>query len=229
MSRSRIPRAGDRLDRARGSRETRPPIASRRAASARPHWSTAALSVVGDSRLTSASIVSSNHGRSSRQKSRRLIIVGMILSEDTKADLPSLLCPLFPLCPLCTGCLCAAAGAATVSRRAAAASTRAPGTRAATDGDSHRHEPRRQHPQPRRAKRCWACRFIRARSSSRRTTPDADSATTFSVQPASFVDLVAYYRTVLKDKGRARVRRAGNPRVRRRQVQREHDGVPARA
>src|SRR5204863_3143844 len=46
--------------------------------------------------------------------------------------------PLFRLFPLCP-CPCpgfrATAGAATVSRRASTASTRAPGARAATDGD----------------------------------------------------------------------------------------------
>ena len=45
--------------------------------------------------------------------------------------------------------------------------------------------------------------------------------------PATFVDLVAYYRTVLKQKGELGLRRAGHPRVRRRQVSRRDDGVSA--
>src|SRR3954447_14420050 len=49
-----------------------------RAASSAPQRSTAALSVVGDSRRTSVSMVSTSHGCSRRQKSRRLIIGGMI-------------------------------------------------------------------------------------------------------------------------------------------------------
>src|SRR5207302_1649150 len=47
----------------RGSVVTRPPIASRRAASSAPQRSTALLSVVGDSRRTSVSIVSSSQSR----------------------------------------------------------------------------------------------------------------------------------------------------------------------
>src|SRR5713101_3757362 len=51
-----------------------------RAASSVPQRSTAALSVVGDSRRTSASIVSSSQLRSSRQKSRSVIIVDGIMT-----------------------------------------------------------------------------------------------------------------------------------------------------
>ena len=72
------------------------------------------------------------------------------------------------------------------------------------------------------------CRSTRARSSSRRTTPAAASATTCSARPPSFVDLVTYYRTALKQQGRAGLRRAGDPPVRRRQIPRGDDGVSAR-
>ena len=43
----------------------------------------------------------------------------------------------------------------------------------------------------------------------------------------SFVDLVAYYRTRAQTEGRARLRGAGDARVRRGQVRREDDGVSA--
>ena len=49
------------------SRVTLPPIVRRRDASSAPHRSTAALSVVGDSRRTSASAVSRSQSRSQRQ------------------------------------------------------------------------------------------------------------------------------------------------------------------
>src|SRR5439155_18300772 len=61
-------------------RVTRPPIASRRDASSAPHRSTAALSVVGDTRRTRASVVSSTHSRSPQQKSRRSISELMLLA-----------------------------------------------------------------------------------------------------------------------------------------------------
>ena len=75
---------------------------------------------------------------------------------------------------------------------------------------------------------CSACRFIRARSSSRPTTPAAGSATTFSAQRRRLSIWSAYYRTVLKHKGELVLRRAGDPRIRRRQVPRGDDGVSAR-
>src|SRR5262245_13047901 len=46
-------------------------MASRRDASSRPSRSTAAVAVVGDSRRTSASVVSTSQSRLARQKSRR--------------------------------------------------------------------------------------------------------------------------------------------------------------
>ena len=52
----------------------------------------------------------------------------------------------------------------------------------------------------RRRKSRSACRSIPARSSSRRSTPDAASATPVRIA-ASFVDLVAFYRDALKQKG----------------------------
>src|SRR5262249_10298699 len=54
-------------------------MASSRPASSAPQRSTAALSVDGDSMRTSASIVSSSHARSARQKSRSRIIGFMLL------------------------------------------------------------------------------------------------------------------------------------------------------
>src|SRR5262252_6309375 len=62
----------------RGSIDTRPPSAVRRAAISAPHRSTAALSSVGDSILARLWIVSSSHGCSARQKSRRRIISLML-------------------------------------------------------------------------------------------------------------------------------------------------------
>jgi hypothetical protein len=72
------------------------------------------------------------------------------------------------------------------------------------------------------------CRFIRARSSYGHTTPDADSATTFSVRAAAFVDLVAYYRTVLKDKGELVFDVPATHEFDVGKFNEEHDGVPAR-
>ena len=104
-------------------------------------------------------------------------------------------------------CSCHAAGSAAVPgaastcrgrRRPPAAAHRRPRLPAASRGVAPAAA---CAPTPRRPKRCSACRSIRARSSSRRTTPAAASASTSSASTASFVDLVTYYRNVLKQTG----------------------------
>ena len=112
------------------------------------------------------------------------------------------------LCVLVPSGRCARRG----SRRAAVAPQPfpRPGRSAPAPPPASRTPPPTAAPAPARARtagsrrpprRRSACRSIRARSSSRRTTPDAASATTCSARTASFVELVTYYRTALKQRG----------------------------
>ena len=73
-------------------------------------------------------------------------------------------------------------------RPAAAQPPAAPAAPAPADGGADRSDARRAD-------------LSRARSSSRRTTPAAASGSTSSASAASFVDLVTYYRTLLKQRG----------------------------
>ena len=128
-------------------------------------------------------------------------------------------------------CLVSVAAAAAARRRSRSrgrqpAQPRTPPPPAPPTAAPHRPAPGQRRGR-RRPRRRSACRSIRARSSSRRTTPAAASATTSSAPPASFVELVTYYRTVLKQKGELVFDAPADARVRRRQVPRRDDGVSA--
>ena len=225
----------------RARRVTRPPIASSRAASSAPQRSTAALSVVGDSRRTSASIVSSQPRRAGRGRNsggRIIGTCGLLRWPST----PPRSTPERQRPRRTSGSsghfasrrLVRPAGARASAVSAAWRTAGASGARTADSDHRRRRSPRRRRrsrprrsPTARRPKRCSACRSIPGAQFI--ASYDAGRGQRYYIfgSPASFVDLVAYYRTVLKQKGRAGLRRARDPRVRRRQVPRRHDGVSA--
>src|SRR6185369_7143250 len=176
----------------RGRRVTRPPIASSRAASAAPHRSTATLSVVGDSIATSDSVVSRTQSLLARQKSRRFIIVDMILTRT--------------LCVLCSLCVLGFVGVEAQQPPTPQPFPR-PGPTTSQPAGRGAQPPPTQPGTPARPAEAVpteamlgvpifpGAQFI--------ASYDAGRGQRYYIfgSPAGFVDLVSYYRTVLKQKG----------------------------
>src|SRR5262245_11836060 len=174
---------------------------SRRRASSAPQRSTAGLSVLGDSARTSASTVSSSQSRSARQKSRSVIIVDMFAPRAQRDS-------RWRLCVLCS-CLCVLASSLS-------AQTPQPFPK---PGQPAQPRPAPDAPPPGAAAPALPRPTSAATPQVAPTEanlgvpifPDSQFITSYDAgrgqryyifgSAASFVDLVAYYRTVLKQKG----------------------------